>query len=531
MKVNEENAAPFFSRTEKQALGCIVVFVLITRILLIFRPESQIYSLPYSEDGFYLFSCAEHIAHGDGFTCDGKQPTNGVQPLLVIFYVPFFLLAGMNKLLAVKLSFMLVALFDSASALLIATLVRLLQKKREIIFHSWLSPPIIAAMCWAGLYTVFVHTANGLETGLYSMLLLAVLFYYAILSRMRKEGGPIKIRQWIFLGVLLGITVLSRIDAVFLVIAIAFYEQYTFKSKGFLQAALISFFAFIISSPWWWYNYTYFGNIMPQSGISESLGIPLRINLQDFALHMGELLTLFFFFPTDKFSAWFSFGWFLAILAGIYFLVRKYRPQKYLNDSYKLTPLTPYLIFCGLLCFIYVFFFNASYFYPRYFQPIRILWLMLFAFLAPEIFRILKGYYTKRKIFLIACIAVFSLSLTAFSIRKYSNLFLISKENPFYLTGKWALQHPSERIGMLQSGLTGFIAPNVVNLDGKVNFGALAALRKRDLGAYIESEKLDYLADWRVDAEGMARAASMHDGIFVETDSIGNIIIFKRKGN
>jgi len=116
-------------KSEKIVMRWIIFFVIVSRILLMFRSEERIYTRPYSEDSFYLFNCAEHFAHGEGFTCDGKQPTNGVQPLIVILYAPLFLIAGANKLLALKLGFILIALFDSLSVILIARLVRLLQKK------------------------------------------------------------------------------------------------------------------------------------------------------------------------------------------------------------------------------------------------------------------------------------------------------------------------------------------------------------------------------------------------------------------
>ena len=81
---------------------------------------------------------------------------------------------------------------------------------------------------------------------------------------------------------------------------------------------------------------------------------------------------------------------------------------------------------------------------------------------------------------------------------------------------------------MEQSGTAGFIAANVVNLDGKVNYDALKAKKKNDIGAYIESEKLDYIADWREFSTAMVASASKHGGKFQEVDSIGKIIIYHR---
>ncbi|MFI5264795.1 MAG: hypothetical protein ACHQM6_09795, partial [Candidatus Kapaibacterium sp.] len=154
--------ASLFSLPERRILRLVIFFVIVSRIALVFRPEERIYTRPYLEDSFYLFNCAEHFAHGEGFTCDGKQPTNGVQPLIVILYSPLFLIAVANKLLALKLGFILTALFDSLSVIFIARLIRLLQKKPEEDLPVWKSPPIIAAILWAVLYPVFVHTGSGL---------------------------------------------------------------------------------------------------------------------------------------------------------------------------------------------------------------------------------------------------------------------------------------------------------------------------------------------------------------------------------
>src|SRR5689334_9995136 len=103
--------------SQSRAIRYIILFVIVTRLALAFRSEEKIYTRPYLEDSFYLFNCAEHFAHGEGFTCDGKQPTNGVQPLIVIIYTPLFLVAGADKLLALRLGFILTALFDSLSVI------------------------------------------------------------------------------------------------------------------------------------------------------------------------------------------------------------------------------------------------------------------------------------------------------------------------------------------------------------------------------------------------------------------------------
>ena len=517
-----------FSPSERRILRWIVFFVILLRIALAFRSEERIYSRPYFEDSFYLFSCAQHFVQGEGFTCDRIHPTNGVQPLIVIFYAPVFLIAGANKLLALQLAFILIALFDSLSVLFIARLVRLLQKKPNDENSVWYTPPIIAGILWAGLYPIFVHTGSGLETGLYSTMLLASLCYYVKLSRLRTEGAGVTTRQWILCGVILGITVLARIDSVFLVIAIAVYELYKFRTKGFVNAAIISFFAFIVSSPWWWYNYKTFGSLMPQSGMAESLGSLVGENLTRAAIVMGDIFSVFIFLPNHSFFAWFHYAWFSGLLIIIWWAIKKFALLDHLKEKYSLLPLVPYFLFCGLIAIYYIFFFSAPYFIPRYFQPLRIGWLIVFCCASAKIIDGFKIQYTYHKVIVTAFLCVFTLIAVGFSGGSYIYFFTITHPSELYLTGKWALSHPAERIGMEQTGTAGFISPNVVNLDGKVNYDALMAKKRGDIGAYVVSENFDYIADWREFSGQITTSAARHGMKFQEVDSIGKVIIFKR---
>ncbi len=518
-----------FPLREKRILRYVISFVIISRVLLMFRSEERIYSRPYLEDSYYLYNCAEHFAHGEGFTCDGKQPTNGVQPLIVILYAPLFLIAGADKLLALKLGFILVALFDSLSVIFIARLVRTLQKKPSAEDSPWKSPPIIAAILWAGLYPIFVHTGGGLETGIYSTMLLASLYWYAKLSRVRDEGQEISVMQWVSLGIILGFTVLARIDAVFLVVILACYELYRFKGRGLTSGAIISLSSFIVSSPWWWYNYTIFGSFMPQSGASETLnGGMIGENIIRGASVIADILTVFFFAPYYDIPGWSISLLVIAIPGIVLCIIIKYKLSEFMHSEFNLAVLIPYLFFCGALGIYYIFFFSAPHFLPRYLHPFRIVWLVLFSCAAPKLFQIGNDYYRQSKSITLATTGTLALCAFGFSAWSYLHYFTINKPNDFYAMGRFALRHSAERIGMEQSGTAGFIAANVINLDGKVNIEALRARQKNDIGAYIESQKLDYIADWREFSEPMVASAAKHGGKFQEVDSIGRVIIFKR---
>ena len=55
---------------------------------------------------------------------------------------------------------------------------------------------------------------------------------------------------------------------------------------------------------------------------------------------------------------------------------------------------------------------------------------------------------------------------------------------------------PEARVGAFQSGVIGFFNPNVENLDGKLNGGALVAAAHHQLPQFIDKEHIDVLVDW-----------------------------------
>ena len=81
---------------------------------------------------------------------------------------------------------------------------------------------------------------------------------------------------------------------------------------------------------------------------------------------------------------------------------------------------------------------------------------------------------------------------------------------------------------MLQSGIAGFTADNVFNLDGKVNSDALDAIRADTLGRYIVSQHFTHLMDWDEFARRMVDEATIAGGCYRLVDSIGLVRIYER---
>src|ERR1700731_2967065 len=97
----------YFTPRERRFVWFLTCFTFLTRVILGFRGELNHASRLLLDDSFYMFSCARHLALGQGITADGVHLTNGIQPLLVFLEVPFFWLAGNDRWLGVQHSFVL----------------------------------------------------------------------------------------------------------------------------------------------------------------------------------------------------------------------------------------------------------------------------------------------------------------------------------------------------------------------------------------------------------------------------------------
>ena len=82
---------------------------------------------------------------------------------------------------------------------------------------------------------------------------------------------------------------------------------------------------------------------------------------------------------------------------------------------------------------------------------------------------------------------------------------------------------------MLQSGIAGFIAPNVTNLDGKVNAAALRAHQEARLGEYLREERFTYLAYWKPFVEDLASIGRQANLEFDSVGRIGHFQIMRRR--
>ncbi len=538
------------SRKEKYAVAVLSVFTFLLRIPLALRPEQSLTVFPYGDDTYYLFSIARNAAAGHGFSVDGIHLTNGFQPLIVLLYTPIFWLCGPRMIghadswLAIRWTFVLNGVIAALTVWALAHLIRSCEREKpkterekskterekpktdgEKVTLPWgLTAPVLGALLWTGSISIFAQMAGGLETGLYSLLLCVSMTLYARLLWDENAGVKTSVTRWFLLGLVLGLTVLARIDAAILVAIIVIVELWRWSKKnvtGHLwDAFVMGATALVVSSPWWIYNVVSFGSLMPVSGQAEnSWYTPVSANIYRLVQTLDDIALILFYTPHDL-SFLNRILCSIAIAVLLYLLLRHTRVTERLRQGMFFSPLLPMALFSIVLVIYYTFFFEAPHFIIRYLQPLRILWVVLTAcavvFLYPAY---LHGSARRRRI-AGAGIILFSVFSLGFGVERYGYRLHDTTGSEFYKTGVWAAQHPQEKIGMLQSGIASFVAPNVINLDGKVNSDALRAHQSGRLAEYLRDERFTYIADWKPFIEDIDTLARNNELYF---DSVGMI--------
>ncbi|MHB8392397.1 MAG: hypothetical protein ACYDBH_22920, partial [Acidobacteriaceae bacterium] len=308
-----------FSRGEKRIIRGLAIVAVLARVPLAFRSIPNLAGFPYGDDAFYMLSVARHLAAGQGLSVDGHTLTNGFQPLLVMLYTPIFWLCGSNAWLAVRWTFILNGVIAGLCVWSVAVLLRTMERSETA---DGTSAPVIGAALWTFTYAIFIQLTNGLETGLASLLIVLGLIWYARLWEPTPPTTPDAAARppWWQLGAILGLAVLARIDTAILV---AIIVGMLFLRKAWRGAIVTGIVAFLISLPWWIFNWMYFGSLMPTSGQAEnSWPLPPHENIYRATQAISDILSLVFYAPSSL--AFFPrILWLLFLAGGVLWLVHR----------------------------------------------------------------------------------------------------------------------------------------------------------------------------------------------------------------
>ena len=464
------------------ALLAAAVLLMAAALAVPLRPDGALIQPPFTEDGYYSLQIAREIAAGNGPRLEGSGLTNGFQPLVTFLQAGAFRATGGAELPALRLIAGFGWLTYVGAALLLGRIAAAAASgdpgERE-------RRGLIATVLALAALPIWLSHFNGLETGLLLVLL-------ALLWRLWQRGVPRSRAGLALCGALLGLTVLTRIDAVFLTVALAGVELAAGWREGSRRAlarvALLAGIAFLVSSPWWVFNVIAFGSPMPISGTAQQLWAadPYRWLWMLWSLGQTLVPWLSATQVIDQQISWLPTAGAGALallgLAG----ARRFRPLASGSNRFAFA----LGLAMAALVLWYGFSSLAFWFYARYLVPLSLIGIVAAALAiarlplrrAPLLALALPLLATPT---LAANAVAWRGSLDYFgTIMFWEQVELVRAHVP-----------EAEWVAAGQSGTLGFFRPHVLNMDGKVNPEAQAHAGRAT--AYLQDKGVRWFADWQ----------------------------------
>lgn len=477
-------------------LKTVAIVGLLLQGVLLLRPDQSFLVRPLTEDSFYSLTVAAHLAAGDGLTIDGVHATNGVQPLICYLYAPIYWGVSGDRMAALRWVTLLQSLIFVGATFAVAwffqSCMRNSDRRREVY---WLAA---ALMAWS--IPLLNQLLNGLETGLAVAFVFTSAAYYN--SRIASAPHVASLRNYFVLGMLLGLGVLARIDIAMLVPVVLVHHLW--KGGGLFRkrisgAFVVGGMSLLVSLPWWVYNVTTFGSLMPISGQAQQSIFQGRrwIVFRTMFDAVADAFVMTTHLPAPLSTQFPALGiLILTAFVVLAALLTRNIPSlrravtnwgKYWDADRAL----PLVVFVILLALYYSAFFGAPHFMTRYLVSLRIV-----ASLATLSLLYLLWHFSTRHLRLLlmgSIVAAMAITVVGFRMN-----FTGQSGNLVYMRCDWIRDSiPSTAsVAMFQSGTVAYVHNRVVNLDGKVNPAALAALRQGRLPAYIDSMRFDYIIEW-----------------------------------
>jgi hypothetical protein len=430
-----------------------------------------------TEDGFYYLKIAQNVAAGRGSTFDGLHPTNGYQPLWLACLVPVFWLWSSSDGAMAAATLVQAALLAAAAVLL----VRLARANGLRAGAAGL-----AGCVWIGLS---LRTGlSGVEFALTAVLLAAVALHLA-----RSAGPePPSLRECAVLGVLLGLSILSRLDTSLLALLVTIEWAGRARGRPGAAARIAALAAppVVVGAVYALANAALYGSPFPVSGAAKRI----------WSLHLLAADPLYQRHGWLAAKAW-QVTWALRhplasavpsllVCAGASALLWAGGPDPLRGMLRRLRPL---VLFAVLQPLTYALVYHGHYTWaPWYYvaQP------LLAALLAGALAHALWPAGAPRLRVAgpaAACVVLLAGFAAAGGAPRPRGA-----EEPLYAAARWARDHvePGARVGSWNAGAIGFLSGRqVVNLDGVVNTLGYLERDQYDLCAYWDRTGITYLVD------------------------------------
>lgn len=186
------------------SLASVVVGLHLYAALL---PEHSMLDWYTTDDAFYYFKVAQNIISGKGITFDGLNPTNGFQPLWMVVCVALTFLTQGDLILPLRILIVLSGILHAGTSLLLFNFVKRFT-------HPLLAAS--AAVLWAtsgSIYSSLIQ--GGMESSLSAFSILLLIFLVT-----HPTEKPTPFWKQFLIGIVGGLTVLARLDNIYLVLLI-----------------------------------------------------------------------------------------------------------------------------------------------------------------------------------------------------------------------------------------------------------------------------------------------------------------------
>ena len=503
-----------------------LILGLVYRLFPIVAGQPYLSQFFMTEDGYLMLTVARNMAIGLGMTVsDGTIPTNGVQPLATfLFAIPYWLTGGdkVSSLIGIHLI--------AASAAVGGLFATRAFASRVLAGHDdspvW---PWLVALLWFIGPLLLDHTMNALETGIYTFVALLTLLKFA---QVVQAGAGVSARDCMVLGALSGFTFLARNDGAFLVTAIfavwaldSLFRQGIGIGRTIGRLVPPGVLSLLIAAPWLINNKVFFGSIVPISGWSQAFGATFGQNLPLIPVKLFEHMFPMLPVPTSMESSLLLIWGCAAVVIGVmgWFLNGVWRK----GGSIRLVVIA-YVLHGLALSAYYGLNFGAPHFVSRYLSVLAPLLITAALWCAMDLFRAVAAEKWHSALRLVALAAV------ALSVALLGRPFLPGANGQgHFQVVDWIEENvPADVwVGAVQTGTLGYWHDRTINLDGKVNPEALAALQTEgDILNYVAKSRIIYLADWH----GIARWVEKNDfdqvfEVVTHQPEI-NLAVLKRRG-
>lgn len=530
------NAQLPLTKVQGFAITSVLFFTVgtVSRLLPLLNQNGRLLRQFPTEDGYLMLTIARNIALGNGMsTANGTIATNGTQPLFNFVEAIGFYLLGGNKAAGVAFALLVQALIGALSAGLLFCIAR------HALQHRALGKQValVAAALWYSSSIAVPHTMNCLETVAYTACTLLSVYLWHRYETSRAPESRFSWRRSLAVGALLGLTAWARIDAVFLIAAITGCHVLLglLKNRSQLlgrigEATVMGSLAVLVISPWLLHNKINFGSFTPISGTAQSHAASLGQNLVEVPFSLFEYALIVVPIPHAVEQLMPALVTTSVLVIGYVAALAIAAPK--MNSSER-SLLYVVSTLATLLVAYYGILFGAPHFVDRYLFPLSPFMAIFTSFALMAGLEKLARMTHVRKLLTLSLTAVLT-----FSILLNIRLYAIGTEHQHFQVVNWVQKNVPEAawVGAIQTGTLGFFHDRTVNLDGKVNPGALQAKLERRISHYIVDEKfdaegnrIDYLADWTGIASWKNQAPLNTHFELIVNDEQKNLAVLRRK--